>query len=287
MTTAAKVSVLLLYQRIFSLNIRWFRFLFYLALALVISNGVVLFVRALTQCVPRPLSSTWTHPGSCSTSTDATIMGAANAVIDLVILILPMRMTWTLQMKLKRKIGVCMIFGLGLVAVVVSVARAIFIGTTGFTSKGGDALGFITWSITEPAVGLICACLPITRPLYRAGAESFRLLLARLRNRRSGYSSQSDGDRKDHLLDTLTAPVSAKILRVQEIEQSWYRPDSDRGRSSSEEKRAAESRMPVPSPIIVDPRINPRYNMRALQVNPHSFHSNTPRKVSEQPGRHF
>lgn len=33
----------------------------------------------------------------------------------------------------------------------------------------GGALSFILWSITEPAVGLICSCLPVLRPLFTGG----------------------------------------------------------------------------------------------------------------------
>ena len=48
---------------------------------------------------------------------DIALMGFLNAVIDLLILLLPIRMVWTLQMSPKRKVAVSAIFGLGLVYV--------------------------------------------------------------------------------------------------------------------------------------------------------------------------
>ena len=126
-------------------------------------------------------------------------------------------------MNWKRKVGVCMVFGLGMLAVAVSIARAVYIGTTGSSDTGAGGFAFITWSITEPAVGLICACLPISRPLYRLGVGKIGAGWAKLRNKRSGISSSGDGERGDQVLHAIPAPTVSDKGHVKQVERSWYK----------------------------------------------------------------
>ena len=50
--------------------------------------------------------------------------GFINAFIDLLVLLLPVRMVWNLQLPVKRRLAVGGIFGLGAIGVAVSIARA-------------------------------------------------------------------------------------------------------------------------------------------------------------------
>lgn len=193
-------------------------------MALVAAYFITLLAMNCTQCSPRPISVTWTSPGSCMPhQAQASSMGFINAIIDSTILMLPIRMVWALQMSHKQKVMICSVFGLGLLyawfgpsafytqltrlrsGVAVSLARAIAIAnpdlytgkfqilphlteTTAYPKSGG-ALAFIVWSTTEPAVALICACLPVLRPLYTTGLaklNSTRASWGRYHSRKSG-----------------------------------------------------------------------------------------------------
>lgn len=109
----------MLYRRIFSLRVRWFRIAWWINTIVAILNGLVLLIIALTRCAPHPLSRAWHHLGSCGDSPASIApMGFVNAATDLSILLLPIRMCWSLQLSPKRKLGVLVVLGLGLMCVV-------------------------------------------------------------------------------------------------------------------------------------------------------------------------
>ena len=188
LTTAAKLSILFLYRRVFNLRTPWFRIAWWSCLTLVSLYAVTLFTLNLTQCAPHKPSTLWEHRGECPfEKTSATAMGFLNAFVDLTVLILPIRMTWDLQMSQKQKIAISSVFGLGLMyvsppfpdhppqtpkpaliffssGVAVSLARAITLSSPSLFTRG--LLTFAIWSTVEPAVALICACLPVMRPLF-------------------------------------------------------------------------------------------------------------------------
>lgn len=115
LTTAAKLSVLLLYRRIFTLKIRWFRIAWWVNTIVAILNGVVLLIIGLTTCAPHPPSYEWQHVGSCRENPRSIApMGFINATTDLMILLLPTQICWSLQLSRKRKVGVLLVLGLGL-----------------------------------------------------------------------------------------------------------------------------------------------------------------------------
>jgi hypothetical protein len=107
-----KVSVILLYMRIFiSKN---FRRLCFGALAIVGSSGIATVFATIFQCVPIERSWNKTIPGTCI---DSSMFWLANAVLnistDVVVLALPIREVFKLQLKLQEKIMLCCVFSLG------------------------------------------------------------------------------------------------------------------------------------------------------------------------------
>ncbi|KAL6719812.1 hypothetical protein ACLMJK_001733 [Lecanora helva] len=165
--TVARASILSLYRRIFTLRSTWFRILWSGSAFLIVSFCIVLMSTLAFECAPKPLATLWNSPSSCNPNhDDGVIIGFINALIDLLILILPVRMVWTLQMPVKRRLAVCGIFALGLTGVAVSTARAVAIlkGNVGNGTPAG-AVSFAIWSTTEAAVALLCACLPLLRPI--------------------------------------------------------------------------------------------------------------------------
>lgn len=69
---------------------------------------------AFFQC--RPFSYIWNNrqKGNCDTQIRFWVaIGISHIVIDILILLLPVRMVWKLQVSLTTKIGVYILFGLG------------------------------------------------------------------------------------------------------------------------------------------------------------------------------
>lgn len=111
----ARASILMLYRRIFGLRVLWFRIAWWINVVLVIVYFAALFASLLTQCGPVPVSVLWRSPALCAHGNiyGAAIMGFLNAILDTLILVLPIRMVWSLQMSFKQKLGVSAIFALG------------------------------------------------------------------------------------------------------------------------------------------------------------------------------
>lgn len=107
----------MLYRRIFGLRVLWFRIAWWINVVLVTMYFAALLAGLLTQCGSSPVSTLWRAPAICAhnqkASSGAAIMGFLNAVLDTLILVLPIRMVWTLQMSFRQKFGVSAIFALG------------------------------------------------------------------------------------------------------------------------------------------------------------------------------
>ena len=107
----------MLYRRIFSLRVLWFRIAWWINSVLVITYFAALLAGLIHQCGPVPVSTLWRSPAICAHTRGPTsgpaIMGFLNAILDTLILVLPIRMVWSLQMSFKQKFGVSAIFALG------------------------------------------------------------------------------------------------------------------------------------------------------------------------------
>lgn len=113
-TTAFKLSVLFLYVRIFS--IRTFRNLSYVLMGLSMAYCISFLVVFLTTCSP-DISQLWnpTPNGRCRDLNIGQLGSVStNLGIDVLILILPMPFLWKLQMALRNKIAVTIVFSFSL-----------------------------------------------------------------------------------------------------------------------------------------------------------------------------
>ncbi|KAF2464846.1 uncharacterized protein BDR25DRAFT_93388 [Lindgomyces ingoldianus] len=88
--------------------------------------------------------------------------------MDLIIIPIPTAMVWKLQMRRKTKIAVVVIMSMGWIATAVSVGRFI-VYYYRFSPTNTDRsynIGIVI-SIAEPAVGIIAACAPAMKCLFR------------------------------------------------------------------------------------------------------------------------
>lgn len=109
-----KISILLLYLRLFKIN-RIFRYLDFALMSLVVGYCVSLALSILFAC--KPLARTWDSSirGTCPVDIAKVdyAIGGFNIFTDTAILILPIPIVWTLQISTARLIGLMLVFGTG------------------------------------------------------------------------------------------------------------------------------------------------------------------------------
>jgi len=111
----AKLSILLLYQSIFSVNQK-FRLLCYGMMAASVAYCIIFFFLYAFDCSPVYFSWHFSlTEGKCIGITKVIIaIGAVNLVTDLTILIMPLPLVWRLNLRRNQKWGLFIIFGTGL-----------------------------------------------------------------------------------------------------------------------------------------------------------------------------
>ncbi|KAJ0104205.1 CFEM domain-containing protein [Diaporthe amygdali] len=120
------------------------------------------------QC--QPISYFWEswdgeHSGHCfNINALAWAHSALNIALDFWMLYLPATQIWSLQMKLKKKLGVILMFGIGIFLTLTSIIRIQTL--VSFANTKNPTRGFfatVTWSYIEITVGVMVACLPGAR----------------------------------------------------------------------------------------------------------------------------
>ncbi|KAJ5688296.1 hypothetical protein N7536_010915 [Penicillium majusculum] len=167
-----KVSILMLYRRIFGMN--WM-----IWTTLLISYGWCIGSMIAALCACEPISYFWREiidPTSGSNRYNFYYYyvwnAAANVVTDILILLVPVPIVWSLQMRTTQKIGVCGVLLLGGFVCVASDIRIHYITYLHNNIDITWALGDVAvWSTIEPCIGIICACLPVLQPFVRSLAK--------------------------------------------------------------------------------------------------------------------
>ncbi|CAG8122282.1 unnamed protein product [Penicillium olsonii] len=163
-----KVSILMFYRRIFNMN--W---MIWTCLILSCCWCTGSMVAALSA--PKPISYFWSEVSDPSSGIWRYNFyyyyignAASNVVLDVLIFIIPIPIVWKLQMRTGQKIAICSLFLLGGFVCVASIVRIHYLT---FLDGGEDVTWTLSevsvWSVVEPAIGIICACLPYLQPLIR------------------------------------------------------------------------------------------------------------------------
>ncbi|KAH7350619.1 integral membrane protein [Rhexocercosporidium sp. MPI-PUGE-AT-0058] len=157
-----KASILLLYLRIFVQ--KPFRVTCYVMLGIVLSYMVATWFATIFQCTPIPRAWNKSIPGTCIDITKNWYANAGFSIAtDVIILVLPMPILYTSRLPPNQKRALMFVFALGAFVVVTSIFR---MQTLDFSTKTPDMTYDILsslWTMIEPNVGIICACLPMCR----------------------------------------------------------------------------------------------------------------------------
>lgn len=161
-----KVSIIMQYMRVFvgTMIQRICR----ITLVVVIIYGLWTFWSAVFTCFP--VAKFWDKTiktGYCINFTALWFTNASiNIVTDLIVFSLPMPVIRSLNLPKKQKIGLMLIFAVGVFACVTSILRlrSLYIASIS-KDLTYDNVGAATWSAVELNVAIICACLPMMKPL--------------------------------------------------------------------------------------------------------------------------
>ena len=184
----AKMSILLFYSRIF--KERKFLIALRTTFALVIGWFVAVEIVVLAEC--RPVAALWdpTITGGYCIDIHNFLMGAGipNVILNVIVLLLPMPMIWTLEIERKHKIALSSVFMLGGFVIIVSIVRVVVLARTQTEDVTWEFVDAGVWTSVEPAIAVCSACLPILRSLW-----IWR------RQKTSARRSEARGTQKSHI----------------------------------------------------------------------------------------
>ncbi|KAL9113461.1 MAG: hypothetical protein Q9227_002502 [Pyrenula ochraceoflavens] len=174
--TLAKCSVLCLYIRIFRVKGTFIR-LCYLTIAVHVAWCVASVLIGALRCIP--VKDGWTFDPKnkntrCVNLQDFLLANSIpNIILDVVIIILPMKMIWNLQLSKPRRIGICVAFCLGLMDVVIACIRTNIIVKADLFDMTWANLSLTLYTTLEGDVGIIGACAPALAPVFRIKCGSW------------------------------------------------------------------------------------------------------------------
>ena len=178
-----KCSILFLYVRLFGIR-REFRTWCYILLGITIAWALALELGSIFQC--HPVAAAWDPLGDRSNCVPLKELligtNVPNICLDFIILVTPFYPIWNLQLPLRKKFLISLIFvvGAGYVSeaftaysqrltiiseTVFSIVRLVTLTTLETTDVTWDYFSPIVWSTVEPSIGIICVCLPTLGPL--------------------------------------------------------------------------------------------------------------------------
>ncbi|KAI0972071.1 hypothetical protein F4678DRAFT_472101 [Xylaria arbuscula] len=167
-TAGVKMSMLCLYHRIYTTPT--FRRVNYVAMFLVAGYFISFIPLFLTNCIP--LSQYWDPKptGWCRDTVqgdNATL--AANLVLDLIVLALPLPVLWRLRMSIRDKITVTALFGFGFVTIALVIWRLVVTERTRSSPDWTKSLCDVgKIAALELWLGVIAVCIPTLGPLFNA-----------------------------------------------------------------------------------------------------------------------
>lgn len=143
----------------------------------------------------------------------ASTQGVFSTVSDIYVLVLPIRLIWNLRLSQRRKIGICSILLVGLIATACSIGTMYtrFAQRNSIDFNWDSALNIILGGL-ELQVGVICNCMPISFIIFKRASSTSWTTIRRywnLRYRRKDGSTTAIGSDEPKL------PQSQDGVRMQ------------------------------------------------------------------------
>ncbi|KAI0114622.1 hypothetical protein F4776DRAFT_673890 [Hypoxylon sp. NC0597] len=167
-----KLSALFLYRRIFIQKT-------FQTVCKAIGIGVVLLYAAVlveTITISHMAANIWNNPDIGENIDRHKVdIGIAffNVLGNVIVILLPIPLIWKLQMQVRTKISLTILFSLGLCVTVVSCIRLSYSAQRDYSPDVLIAYGSrdMRLQVLEPELAIFSLCLPVLRPLWRELAE--------------------------------------------------------------------------------------------------------------------
>ncbi|TRX88462.1 hypothetical protein FHL15_010652 [Xylaria flabelliformis] len=161
-----KTTILLLYLRLFRIH-RWFRITTYLLITYIWLWGISEVIVAISQCIPIAYQWDKSLNGHCIDQLAYyRWVSVPNVIHDVIMLILPLPMVWSLQIDLRQKLALSGVFLIGSIGCIASFVRlSIFFKLNALSDNTWASIQLQSWTLAETGVILISACLPALWPL--------------------------------------------------------------------------------------------------------------------------
>ncbi|KAK0642033.1 hypothetical protein B0T16DRAFT_335240 [Cercophora newfieldiana] len=159
-----KMSILFLYLRIMPFGL--IRIANQVVMAIVMICNIWVFVGFFVNCIP--LAKTWdpSVAGSCLPMLSVTLGNSILHVItDFAIFVLPIPILVKLKINYKKKVGLVLVFSLGLFVCLVSMIRLISLTRLDYSDVTYTVSTIAYWGAVEVNLAIICACLTTLKPL--------------------------------------------------------------------------------------------------------------------------
>lgn len=168
--TSVKLSMLHFYTKLFSSpQFGVFKRVVQIIAVLTLCYCTVIILETFLLC--RPFAFNWDKTianGYCANIHLAYFTaGLINLVLDVAIVALPLPMLWNLQLPIFKKFGIMFMLSIGIFICIITVLRLLAIRRLDFTNFTYTACQVQMWSILEPQLGIINACLPLMLPGIR------------------------------------------------------------------------------------------------------------------------
>lgn len=148
--------------------------------------GIMIFtVLSFVGCIISNFTScssmhAWFTAGECNTAADARAKNislyyslAVDLLTDMLIMVIPVRLLWTLQISIKEKLSIGFCFCVGLITMVIAIIRVVSLDSSVANGQVNTSW-LILWAAIEGCVAIFVACLPSFAIFVRSEIVSTR-----------------------------------------------------------------------------------------------------------------
>jgi hypothetical protein len=189
--SATKMSILLMYDRLFSVSRSFRRQI----VALCFLTGAFWVGTTLSNCLNCiPIKYVWINadadPRYCINYNLYWLgCGVAESVLDLMIILMPIRVVYGLNLSRGKRVAVAAVFLLGAFVILSGVVKVILSYIPG--SRQPDFSRTALWTVVHVCTGIICACLPVCWPVLKRLGGSKRFVSSSLNSSHSRWYDTS------------------------------------------------------------------------------------------------
>ncbi|CAF9927409.1 MAG: hypothetical protein ALECFALPRED_003699 [Alectoria fallacina] len=160
---------------------------------------VAITIAKIFECTPRARIWDKRRPGTCVNIPNLlNASGAFNTLTDILLLLIPVKVSWNLNTSVRRKVGVVLLFTFGFLAPAFSIVGLVVrVRTTKSPDVTYNQPEILLWGAAEITTGLICVCVPplaaLTHPRLNRRQRTYL-------NVHSSYNRPNDSSRRTRLV---------------------------------------------------------------------------------------